>query len=32
MVDIDPQEIEKDGVIIDMPISSDLSYFFQEVL
>ena len=32
MVDIDPQEIEKDGVMIDMPIFSDLSYFFQEVL
>ena len=31
MVDIDPQELKKDDVLIDMPIFSDLSYFFQEV-
>lgn len=32
MVDIDLQELEKDNVMINMPIYSDLSYFFQEVL
>jgi hypothetical protein len=32
MVDIDLQELEKDDGMINMPIHSDLSYFFQEVL
>lgn len=32
MVDVDLQELEKDNVMINMPIYSDLSYFFQEVL
>ena len=32
MVDIDPQELEKDDIMINMPICSDLSHFFQEVL
>ena len=32
MVDVDSEELRKDAVKIDMPIHSDLSYFFEEMI